>query len=75
VARAFYEVVDHPVVGSVATPTVPFRFASVDRWLRRPAPLLGQHNREILQELLGVDDAAYASLSERGIIGDHPRGA
>ncbi len=32
-----------------ALPTAPFRFASVDRWLLAPAPLLGQHNDDILR--------------------------
>ncbi|MCB0994621.1 MAG: CoA transferase [Acidimicrobiales bacterium] len=73
-ARGFHETIDHPVVGSLPTPTVPFRYASVDRWLRSPAPLLGQHNREILQDLLGVDDDTMAGLTERGVIGERPRG-
>jgi crotonobetainyl-CoA:carnitine CoA-transferase CaiB-like acyl-CoA transferase len=54
---------------------VPFRYASVERWLRTPAPLLGQHNRDILQGLLGVDDDTYASLEARGIVGERPKGA
>lgn len=74
-ARGFHEVVEHPVVGALPTPTVPFRFASVDRWLRAPAPLLGEHNRDILQGMLGLDDATYASLESRGIIGTRPKGA
>ena len=57
------------------TPTLPFRFASVDRWLRTSAPTMGQHNREILVDELGVDDATYAALVDAQIIGDRPRGA
>ena len=56
------------------TPTWPFRFASVDRWLRTPAPTLGQHNHEILVDDLGVDDATYDQLVERQVIGDRPLG-
>ena len=55
-------------------PRVPFRFASVDRWLRTPAPTLGQHNHEILVEDLGVDEATYQRLVDTSIIGDRPLG-
>jgi crotonobetainyl-CoA:carnitine CoA-transferase CaiB-like acyl-CoA transferase len=65
-ARGFFEEVAHPVVGRHATPTLPFRFASVSRWIRSPAPTLGQHTREGLGSLLG--------LSAR-VIGERPEGA
>jgi len=73
-ARGYYETVDHPEVGAQATPTVPFRYASVDRWLRRPAPTLGQHNREILGGLLGLSDAEIDALAQAKVIGNHPEG-
>jgi crotonobetainyl-CoA:carnitine CoA-transferase CaiB-like acyl-CoA transferase len=73
-ARGFYEEIDHPIVGSMPTPTLPFRFASVDRWLRTPAPTLGQHNHEILVDDLGIDEATYQKLEDAQIIGDRPKG-
>ncbi len=73
-ARGFYEEIDHPVVGRMATPTWPFRFASVDRWLRTPAPTLGQHNHDILVDDLGIDEARYRELENTQIIGDRPQG-
>jgi crotonobetainyl-CoA:carnitine CoA-transferase CaiB-like acyl-CoA transferase len=74
VHRRFHETIDHPVVGVRHTPTVPFRFASVECWLRSPAPLLGQHNHEILGGLLGLSDAELAQLEADQIIGTRPRG-
>ena len=71
-ARGFFEPVDHPVVGRQPIPTVPFRYASVGRWLRRPAPTLGQHNRELLGGLLGLDDAEIDRLEADGVIGTRP---
>ena len=53
-ARGFYEAIAHPVVGTHPVCAPPFRFASVARWLRSPAPTLGEHNREILGGLLGL---------------------
>jgi crotonobetainyl-CoA:carnitine CoA-transferase CaiB-like acyl-CoA transferase len=73
-ARRFYEEIDHPVVGTMATPTWPFRFASVDRWLRTAAPTLGQHNHEILVGELGIDEDAYAALEAAQVIGTRPKG-
>ena len=72
--RRYCEQVDHPVVGTHPTPTLPFRFASADHWVRMPAPTLGQHNREILGTMLGHSDEELADLEERGIIGDWPMG-
>ncbi|MCD9624380.1 CaiB/BaiF CoA-transferase family protein [Rhabdothermincola salaria] len=74
-ARGYFEPVDHPVVGTQATPGLPFRFASVDHWIRRPAPTLGQHNTEILGGWLGHDPAELAALEEQGVIGTWPQGA
>jgi crotonobetainyl-CoA:carnitine CoA-transferase CaiB-like acyl-CoA transferase len=72
-ARGFFEELEHPVVGRQPMPTVPFRYASVARWLRSPAPTLGQHNRELLSGLLGLGDAEIAALEGAGVIGTRPR--
>ena len=72
-ARGFFEEMEHPVVGRQPLPTVPFRYASVARWIRSPAPMLGQHNREVLGGLLGLSDAELAELEVDGVIGTRPR--
>jgi crotonobetainyl-CoA:carnitine CoA-transferase CaiB-like acyl-CoA transferase len=73
-ARGFYEPLEHPVVGSHPLCTVPFRYVSARSWLRRPAPTLGQHNREILAELLGLSAEKLDALEAREVIGNRPRG-
>ena len=75
--RGLFEVEDHPVTGPHPVPIVPFRFASRagQGWLRRPAPTLGQHNGEVLHELLGLTDGELANLRDVGLIGDRPVGA
>jgi crotonobetainyl-CoA:carnitine CoA-transferase CaiB-like acyl-CoA transferase len=69
--RGLYEVEDHPVTGANEVPTMPFRFASVERWLRRPSPTLGQHNDEVLAEVASAEE--LADLRSRGLIGDDLR--
>jgi len=73
-ARGYWEAPEHPVVGPMPLPGQPFRYASVERWLRTPAPTLGQHNREVLGGLLGIDDAELAELEAEGLIGTRPKG-
>lgn len=73
VARRYYETLDHQVIGERAYPSLPFRYASVDRWLRTPAPMLGEHNHEILAEL-GLSDAEIAALEAADLIGQTPLG-
>jgi len=77
VHRGYFAPQDHPVTGHHSIPTVPFRFASRAGapWLRRPAPTLGQHNREILGGELGLTDAELAELEAAGHIGRRPVGA
>jgi crotonobetainyl-CoA:carnitine CoA-transferase CaiB-like acyl-CoA transferase len=73
--RGFQEVEDHPVTGPNRLPMVPFRFRSrTAPWMRGPSPTLGQHNDEVLTELAGLTAEELASLRERGVIGDRPRG-
>jgi benzylsuccinate CoA-transferase BbsF subunit len=75
-ARGFWpKVRHHPLqegVGVRPLPGVAARFTGTPGRVERPAPLLGQHNREILGELLGLSDAELASLAADGVIGDRP---
>ena len=73
VARGYYEYPEHPVIGVRGHPSVPFRFASVDHWLRRAAPTLGQHNHEILTDL-GLSEEEIAALEADDLIGTRPLG-
>ncbi len=52
---------------------VPFTLASTPFAIAGPAPHLGQHNSEILGDLLGLDDAAVAALAATGVIGTAPK--
>jgi crotonobetainyl-CoA:carnitine CoA-transferase CaiB-like acyl-CoA transferase len=71
----YFEPVDHPILGRHQVPTLPFRYASVERWVRTPAPRLGQHNDEILRDYLHLSDAEIGRLRADGIIGTEPLGS
>jgi crotonobetainyl-CoA:carnitine CoA-transferase CaiB-like acyl-CoA transferase len=50
-ARGMIVEQDHPVLGRVRLPNLPFRFSDCDTSPRSVAPLMGQHNREIASSL------------------------
>jgi crotonobetainyl-CoA:carnitine CoA-transferase CaiB-like acyl-CoA transferase len=50
-ARGMVVEQDHPLVGKIKLPNLPFRFSDCDTSPSGPAPLLGQHNREIAASL------------------------
>ena len=74
VHRGFYEEVDHPINPTARHSTLPMLIAKgPQRFHKMPAPLLGQHNREVLSAL-GLGDDEIADLEQQGIIGTAPAG-
>ena len=59
---------DHPVSGKVTLIANPIRFTEHPITYDRPPPVLGQHNTEVLHELLGLDDAEIQALEQAGIV-------
>lgn len=51
IARGMLVEQNHPVLGRIRMPNLPFRFSDCDTSPRSTAPLLGQHNRKIAAEL------------------------
>jgi crotonobetainyl-CoA:carnitine CoA-transferase CaiB-like acyl-CoA transferase len=73
-ARGFYETVAHAVVGTQPVVGPPWRATGVGRWIRRPAPILGEHNGEVLGGRLGCTDDELKRLEAEGVIGSWPAG-
>ena len=72
VSRGFFEEVEHPVNAAAPHSTLPFRLSrGPQRVHARPAPLLGEHNHELLGEL-GLSAAEIAGLEADGVIGRAP---
>ncbi|MET7842891.1 CoA transferase [Streptomyces sp. NPDC005356] len=66
-ARGFYPVLDHPLAGSVRHEGIVARLAATPGALTDPAPLLGQHTREVLHEVLGLEDDRLDALAAEGV--------
>ena len=63
-----FPTVTHPDIGEVRVEGVPMTFSATPWEIETGAPKLGQHNREILGDLLGHDDASLADWTRRGVI-------
>jgi formyl-CoA transferase len=59
--------IDHPTRGTLDVPGSPIRLADSPTTITR-SPLLGEHNRDVYGELLGLDEADLAGLSRDGVI-------
>ena len=67
--RGFFEDVAHPVIGQSRYSTLPMRFSrGPERLHARHAPLLGEHNEELLGEL-GLTRSDLDALEADGVIG------
>jgi len=67
-SRKYFETIDDPVLGRIRIPGAPLRLSSHRAEPSRPAPLLGEHNREIFGGRLGLNDRELADLQAAGTI-------
>jgi crotonobetainyl-CoA:carnitine CoA-transferase CaiB-like acyl-CoA transferase len=74
VARGFFEPMTREVIGLHHVPSLPYRFASRgdQPWHRTPAPVLGEHNDEVLGGELGLAPEELERLRNAAVIGDRP---
>jgi crotonobetainyl-CoA:carnitine CoA-transferase CaiB-like acyl-CoA transferase len=66
--RKFLVEIDHPVVGRLKYPGRPWQFSNESWQGKRPAPLLGEHTDEILNQKLGYSAAERAGLRNSGAV-------
>lgn len=65
--RGFFVEIDHPVAGKLTYPGAPIDATEAKWELRRPAPLLGQHNEEVYEQL-GYGKEDLVKLRGQGAI-------
>ncbi|MGE0067852.1 MAG: CaiB/BaiF CoA transferase family protein, partial [Solirubrobacterales bacterium] len=67
-SRDAFQTFEHPTAGTVRVLGTPVRFADSERTPPSPPPLLGQHTREVLTEMLGFDAARIERMVKSGVI-------
>jgi CoA:oxalate CoA-transferase len=66
--RNFFVEIDHPLAGKLKYPGAPYKLSATPWEVKRPAPLLGEHNEEVYNRVLGYSQHDLMRLKEAGII-------
>lgn len=66
--RNMVQEVDHPSAGRIKLTGFPYKLSRTPASTRLTPPGLGEHNQEILQDLLGYDQEKIKTLQEQGVI-------
>lgn len=67
-ANPMFHTIDQPGVGKHLAAGLPLNFSVMKRLPAAAAPTLGQHTSEVLSQLLGVTQAQYGALCDRGVV-------
>ena len=67
-AREMVVDVDVPVAGPTKVTGVPIKLSKTPGAVRTPPPTLGQHTDEVLESVLGMDEAQRNALREDGVV-------
>lgn len=67
--RNFFRRLQHPEMGEVAYEGHQYRISGYDNGPISPAPCLGEHSFEVLQEVLGMEDDAIVEAMSNGAVG------
>ncbi|PZC46679.1 MAG: benzylsuccinate CoA-transferase BbsF subunit [Chloroflexi bacterium] len=67
-AREVYVNVEHPKVGSEPIHGLAWKMSDTPGQVDRPAPLLGEHNRYVLEDLLGFTTHQVQDFQDAGVL-------
>ena len=59
---------DHSKAGAVRAINVPYKLSETPSKITAPPPALGQHNKDVLREVLGLDEAEIDALAQEGVL-------
>ena len=60
--------VEHPVAGKTRLPALPIKFSNTPAKIQGPSPLLGEHTKEVLRQILELDEEAIKDLEAKKVI-------
>ena len=66
--RGFLREIEHPETGPIPDTAFPFRTSTIESRRPGPAPRLGEHNREVYCDLLGLEPEQLPILRQAGAI-------
>ena len=66
--RGSFVEIEHPRAGKLTYPGALFKMSEAGYDVKRPAPLLGEHNREVYCDLLGYSERDLVTLKRHGVI-------
>ena len=69
IQRGYYQPLDHPEMPTLQYHGPLWSMSKTSNKLRRPPPLLGEHNPYVYKEVIGVSDEEYSQLEAEGQIG------
>ena len=66
--RGLYQDIDHPALGAEPIFNLMWKLSRTPSAIRRHAPLLGEHNRQVLGGILGLPDDEIQRLEEAKVL-------
>lgn len=74
-SRKTFETITHKEAGTHVYPGIPWKMSLTQSEIKSASPLLGEHHKEIYQELLGFSEEQLSDLLDSGTIGYKPTGS
>eukprot|EP00298_Acanthocystis_sp_HF-20_P010096 c18672_g1_i1.p1 GENE.c18672_g1_i1~~c18672_g1_i1.p1 ORF type:complete len:423 (+),score=136.13 c18672_g1_i1:26-1270(+) len=66
--RQMVQEVEHPTAGKIKVAGIPIKFSKTPGSIRLPPPLLGQHTKEVLKNILNYSENQINELHQNGVV-------
>lgn len=72
-ARGMVSEIEHPAFGTMSITNMPFKLSETPAEVQGPAPLVGEHNGDVLGRYLGYSGSDVEALLGRGVLAEEDR--